>query len=127
MRTLCLDFDGVVHSYDSGWKGARVIPDGTVPGALSFMLLALRHGWDVCIYSSRSGYFGGRRAMRKWLREAAGELWHETPLGPGLEDVSFPLFKPAATVTLDDRAITFNGTWPSLDSLGKFKPWNKRS
>ena len=24
---LCLDFDGVVHSYTSGWKGADVIPD----------------------------------------------------------------------------------------------------
>ena len=24
---LCLDFDGVIHRYDSGWKGADVIPD----------------------------------------------------------------------------------------------------
>jgi hypothetical protein len=29
---LCLDFDGVLHSYTSGWKGAAVIPDPPVPG-----------------------------------------------------------------------------------------------
>lgn len=29
---LCLDFDGVIHSYTSGWKGADVIPDPVVPG-----------------------------------------------------------------------------------------------
>jgi hypothetical protein len=28
-------------------------------------------------------------------------------------------------VTLDDRAITFTGTWPSMKQLQEFKPWNK--
>ena len=34
---LCLDFDGVIHSYASGWKGADVIPDAAVPGAMEFL------------------------------------------------------------------------------------------
>ena len=29
---VVLDFDGVIHSYKSGWKGADVIPDEPVPG-----------------------------------------------------------------------------------------------
>lgn len=29
-------------------------------------------------------------------------------------------------VTIDDRALTFDGTWPPIDSLKSFQPWNKR-
>lgn len=123
---LCLDFDGVVHSYESGWKGADVIPDPPVDGAITFILGALRH-FDVAIYSSRSGQPGGLDAMKKWLRHHAGQTWHETPDGPGLEDVRFPASKPAAFVSIDDRALTFDGTWPAINSLKEFQPWNKRT
>lgn len=123
---LCLDFDGVIHSYSSGWKGADVIPDPPVEGAIAFMLGALRE-FDVVIFSSRSNQRGGIRAMQRWLREHAGQLcWYETPDGPGLEDVRFVKEKPAALVTIDDRAITFTGEWPSIASLRSFQPWNKR-
>lgn len=121
---LCLDFDGVIHSYTSGWKGAAIIPDPPVPGALAFMLGALHH-FDVVIFSSRSHQPGGLKAMRLWLREHAGQTWYETPAGPGLEDVRFTTEKPPALVTIDDRALTFTGEWPELTTLLAFKPWNK--
>ena len=123
---LCLDFDGVLHSYSSGWKGARNIPDQPVEGAIRFILEALGAGFDVVIHSSRGRYFGGRRAMRQWLKRHAGAAWYESPAGPGVEDVRFPLLKPPAHVAIDDRAVTFTGRWPSLDSLKSFKPWNKK-
>ena len=50
---LCLDFDGVLHSYTSGWKGARVIPDPPVEGAIDFLSRAL-DDFRVAVYSSRS-------------------------------------------------------------------------
>jgi hypothetical protein len=123
---LCLDFDGVIHSYSSGWKGADVIPDPPVDGAIAFMLGALRD-FDVAIFSSRSNQRGGIAAMKKWLREHAGDMcWYETPDGPGLEDVTFPTEKPPAFIGIDDRVLTFDGTWPAIDTLKEFKPWNKR-
>lgn len=123
---ICLDFDGVIHSYTSGWKGVRNVPDGPMAGAIEFIHTLLNNGFEVAIHSSRSGQWGGRRAMRNWLRGHAGNLWHEAPGYLGLEDVKFPLFKPAATVSIDDRALTFTGVWPSLQTLAEFKPWNKK-
>jgi hypothetical protein len=123
---LCLDFDGVIHSYESGWKGADVIPDPPVEGAIAFMLGALDK-FDVAIFSSRSNQKGGIDAMRTWLQEHAGNCWNESPCGPGIEDVRFVKEKPPALVTIDDRALTFTGEWPNVDELMDFKPWNKRA
>ena|SRR5713226_10540530 len=123
---LCLDFDGVLHGYQSGWKGARNIPDPPVEGALLFMDEALDAGWDVVIHSSRSHYWFGVRAMRNWLKLHAGNMWNDSPGRLGLENVRFTIFKPSAMVTIDDRAITFTGKFPELDMLRKFKPWNKK-
>ena len=122
---LCLDFDGVIHSYSSGWQGAALIPDQPVDGAITFMLEALNQ-FDVVIFSSRSNQRGGLQAMRAWLRRHAGATWYESPAGPGLEDIRFVTEKPSAMVTIDDRALTFDGTWPAIQTLKEFRPWNKR-
>lgn len=115
---LCLDFDGVIHSYTSGWKGAHVIPDPPVPGAQKFIVNALEH-FDVHIFSSRSHQSGGRGAMEEWCRANIGT--YTTTL------LHFPVDKPSAMVSIDDRAIQFNGEWPDVENLRIFKPWNKRS
>jgi hypothetical protein len=123
---ICLDFDGVLHSYTSGWQGARLIPDAPVDGAIDFIENMLHAGWDVAIHSSRSRHFGGIRAMRAWLKHHSGSAWWETMSGPGIEDARFVWFKPPALVTLDDRAMTFTGVFPSIDVLRNFKPWNRK-
>jgi hypothetical protein len=120
---LCLDFDGVIHSYTSGWKGATNIPDDPVPGAIEFITDALMDGFDVVIHSSRARHFGGITAMKLWLKSHAGSQWDT--MGPSLCEVRFVRMKPSAIVTIDDRAITFTGKWPSVGSLRSFKPWNK--
>lgn len=128
---LCLDFDGVLHSYASGWQGATVIPDAPVPGAIAFLYAAIYH-FRVAIYSSRSHQDGGIDAMMDWLalheaawrheEKQAGRPTQRTSL---LLNIDWPKEKPAAFLTIDDRAITFTGEWPTMDVLKAFKPWNK--
>jgi hypothetical protein len=115
---LCLDFDGVCHSYTSGWKGAAVIPDPPVPGLFAFLSEASQV-FEVNIFSSRSGQAGGVMAMMKWFVAHAPEDFNVTLL-------KFPDEKPPAFVGIDDRVLTFQGEWPSVASLQAFKTWNAK-
>jgi hypothetical protein len=123
---LCLDFDGVCHSYKSGWQGATVIPDDAVPGLFEFLEQAAPY-FTIQVFSTRSNTNAGRDAMALWFYEQRRK-WRENGGGKGFEEVieiSFPENKPSAFITLDDRAVTFNGIWPDVDFLRNFKPWNK--
>ena len=119
-RILCVDFDGVIHGYTSGWKGPDVIPDPPVPGAINWLDEMLHLGWDVQIYSSRSRQGGGIAAMKSWLIAHAERGFDPERLG-------WPTQKPAAYLTIDDRAICFQGSFPSTEELEAFTPWNKRT
>ena len=129
---LCVDFDGVVHSYTSGWQGAMVIPDPPVPGALHWLWKATEW-WDVKIYSSRSKEEGAIMAMRTWMiLHSLNEFGPEHPMSEPPNEQPYPIDfateKPAAFLTIDDRAVCFEGDWNELDpcDLLNFKPWNKR-
>ena len=126
---LCVDFDGVIHSYSSGWQGADVIADPPVHGALEWLWHAQVY-WDVQVYSSRSKEPNAIVAMREWLRYwALKELFFEGEvLENFMNELSFPTQKPAANMTIDDHAICFEGDWSKIDpkALLEFKPWNKR-
>ena len=119
--TLLLDFDGVIHSYTSGWQGADVIRDPPVDGALEFIMDAREH-FVVAIYSSRSSEQAGIKAMQRWLERWAGHRCFDIRAS----DVEWPLQKPAAFLTIDDRCIQFDGTFPKPAELLGFKPWNKQ-
>lgn len=157
-QILTLDFDGVIHSYSSGWKGAAVITDEPVSGAIEFILEAIKK-YQVAIHSSRSHQMGGKRAMKKWLKKhliiwmdrktdnyhshreymEAAELAN---FNPGMDpfeyeveywaelivkQIQWPWFKPASFISIDDRCLTFNGTFPDLQEIALFKPWNKKT
>lgn len=118
-RILVLDFDGVIHSYTSGWKGADVIPDAPVPGAFDFIKEAIDAEYEVNVFSSRSHQSGGIHAMQQWFFD------HDLPYAY-LIQIQFPRDKPAAYLTIDDRAMMFTGEWPSMETIDNFKPWYKR-
>lgn len=117
---LALDFDGVCHSYTSGWRGAAVIPDLPVYGLYEFLAAAVKE-FEVNIWSSRSNQEGGIEAMRDWFLGNSGNE-HVTVV----EQLRFPTEKPPAFVGIDDRVIQFQGEWPSINMLKNFKPWNAK-
>lgn len=112
---LAIDFDGVLHSHTSRRTTASEIPDPPVPGALEFVKQALPH-FKITVVSSRLSEVSGRDAVINWLAQ------HEFPI----ERMAFSVGKPPAFVTLDDRAMTFTGSFPSPEDLLEFIPWNKK-
>lgn len=130
---ILVDFDGVIHSYTSGWLGADVIPDPPVPGAIEWLIQHLPvpdpicamaspyRGPEVQIYSSRSSQKGGVKAMQEWLIKHGLDRYYISEC-----ILKFPTEKNAAFLTIDDRAICFDGRFPTTEEMLSFKPWNKR-
>jgi hypothetical protein len=120
---LCLDFDGVLHAYSKGWHDGTIY-DGPVPGAMDFLANAVDH-FQVVVYSSRSKDPKGLDAMRAEL-----SWWLIDGLYPNgldvFDKITFAHEKPAAFLTIDDRALCFDGTFPSVEHLLAFKPWNRK-
>ena len=119
-KIVCLDFDGVIHSYTSGWQGACAIVDEPVEGAIEYIgALMDVGGFEVGIYSSRSMERGAIQAMKGWLIKWGLSDWH-------LANLKFYTEKPPAHITIDDRAIQFRGDFPPIEYIERFKPWNKQ-
>lgn len=124
---LALDFDGVIHGYQSGWQGAAVCPDPITPGTVEWIKQAVDH-FKVCIFSSRSGQEMGIEAMQFYLKVNFYKVMEPGDADPILVQLEWPIEKPPAMITIDDRALTFTGNWSDfpIDELLVFKPWNKR-
>ena len=101
---LCLDFDGVCSQYKK-WIAVDTIPDYPVPGLFNWLMTVVPE-FNVQVFSSRSHQNGGINAMREWFIKhwevyQSGVRDFETV--DILEYISFPGYKPAAMVTIDDR------------------------
>jgi hypothetical protein len=118
-KIICIDFDGVLHSYKTGWCGANVIHDPPVQGAISWLISLLDDDTlKPVIYSARSCQAGGIDAMKTWL------IKHGLP-AKYIDDkmLEFPHQKPAAWLTIDDRAFVFSGVFPSIEKITDFSSW----
>lgn len=126
-RIICVDFDGVLHFYGDGWKGATDIYDLPVPGAIVWLEELVNakdedgeNLFEVAIYSSRSKEPGGVEAMEAWLTSFDLD-------DNALQQISFPTQKPAAWITIDDRCFQFRGVFPTADYLLGYQAWMKDS
>lgn len=112
--TVVFDFDGVIHSYTSGWYGPSVILDPPVPGIKEAIAEIRAAGYEVVVVSTRCAVIDGLYAIKDYLDKY------------GIEVDNIQMEKPPATVYIDDRAICFDGnTTTLLSKIQNFKPWNK--
>jgi hypothetical protein len=113
-KIVVMDFDGVIHSCKSGWKGVTEIPDPPVEGVKEF-IEKLRENYLVIVFSSRTCSAEGRYAIRDWL------------FLNGIEVDDIVEHKPPAFITIDDRAICFNGSFKGLkEQIDTFEPWTRK-
>lgn len=116
-KTVVFDFDGVIHSYTSGWKGETNIPDPPVEGIQKALEEIKKAGYEVVIVSTRCKSMFGRAAIENWL-----DMYGMTHL---VDKVCKE--KPPAICYVDDRAICFDGN-PDLllEKISSFKPWYQK-
>lgn len=65
-QTVVFDFEGVIHSHTSGWKGATIIPDPPVPG-IKEAIEKIRQRYYVIVVSSRRSSPEGVTAIMDYL------------------------------------------------------------
>lgn len=109
---IVFDFDGVIHSYKSGWKGAENIPDPVVPGIADAIRELREIGYRVVVVSTRCSTPKGMGAVRYYLKK--NEII--------VDDVLME--KPPALCYIDDRAIRFDGHPEKLvGQVINFRTW----
>lgn len=101
-KTVVFDFDGVIHSYTSGWQGIDSISDPPVPGIAQVIKELREFGYEVVVHSTRCSSERGRDAIWRWLDK------HDIVV----DDISAT--KPSAICYIDDRAIRFDGNTKNL-------------
>ena len=115
-RTVVFDFDGVIHSYTSGWQGEDAIPDPPVPGIREALKEIHDAGYEVVVVSTRCATIKGHGAIEAWL--------YDNGLLEYIDKVCKE--KPPAVAYIDDRAICFDGHPETLlKKIQNFQPWYK--
>ena len=106
-KTICVDFDGVIHNYDQGFKDGSIYGE-PLPGAMSGLFKLVHAGYNVVICTTRlNPCFDEENRLirepaiqiRNWLQKHGfiyGVHWHDLTNN-----------KPKAIAYIDDRGVRF--------------------
>lgn len=116
-RTVVFDFDGVIHSYTSGWQGEDTIQDPPVPGIREALKEIHDAGYEVVVVSTRCATIKGHGAIEAWLYDNGMREYIDKVCKEKLPAVAY----------IDDRAICFDGHPETLlKKIQNFLPWYKK-
>lgn len=110
-KTIVFDFDGVIHSYSSGWQGIDVIPDAPNADVKEVIERLRAEGYEVIVASTRCRELPGMTAILDYLNK------HDISVDGIASE------KPPALVYVDDRAVCYR---PEIDlhkKIVNFQPW----
>lgn len=129
MKTIAIDFDGVIHKYSRGYLDGQIY-DEPIEGAFEFIQWCIENYYSVFIFSTRSP-----RQIKKWIEErtSSDRVWHykfkpvvipfwkkfwnersSKPSGIKPVKVGITKRKLPAIIYIDDRACKFNGDWEEI-------------
>lgn len=118
-RTICIDFDGVLHDYSEGYKGKDVFGE-MIKGADVATKILKEAGNTIIIYTTRPA----TDALKDWLKKnnIQYDYINENPDQPKESEGC----KLIADIYIDDRGITFDG-WSQwfIYQIASFKPYCK--
>ena len=100
-RALCTDLDGCLHAYRDGWQGHSVVADEPEPGAVAACKALAEAGWRLYVLTSRQEL----GVVVDWLDRH------------GFPDMEVTRVKPIAVAYVDDRALRYEGNWPSVRKM----------
>lgn len=112
-KAIALDFDGVLHSYTSGWTG-EIPTDSPVSGSVDFVNNLISLGYKLYIFSCRAKYKLGVSGIKDWLNK----------YGFPESKITVTNEKPEADIYIDDRGFRFEG---NFEEALKFVKENKKS
>lgn len=134
MKTIAIDFDGVIHRYSKGWHDGTVY-DGPVEGALPSMEHLLRLGFHLYIHTTRDPY-----QVVQWFKELTTvvhfvvEVVHPNELvdkkfWQGKENSHLPVIgvtnqKLPAIAYIDDRGVRFK-SWAQVLNFMRGKDFSE--
>ena len=63
-KTICIDFDGVIHDYSKGYQGEDVFGE-MIPNADVGTSVLKKNGWSIIIFTTRKK----TDKLEQWLKE----------------------------------------------------------
>jgi len=109
MKTIAIDFDGVLHKYSKGWQKGEIY-DGPVEGAVDAFFALIDAGFNPVVFTTRDDL----ESVKQWMHK---HFDFEKRMG-NFYDPAVVNKKPLAFAYIDDRAIRFTN-WS--DTLKYFR------
>ena len=105
---LAIDFDGVINSYKSGWKGLNNLPDPPVPGTIGWMTEAIDAGHTVIIFSMRN-------AAEEYMLPYADDIYSKYDDAMQMEE-----FSKADYIESDHVPYDFHSRWQGVEGIKSY-------